>query len=116
MTHVIAGVLLAATVLIAPGLLLARLGGVRGWGAVSAALPLSCAVTGISEVVAAAGGWAWVPWGWAAIAGTTAVAAGVLTVVRRACPGNCVAHVLGVATSSCPARSWSHASSSPWGR
>lgn len=82
MTHVIAGVLLAATVLIAPGLLLARLGGVRGWGAVSAALPLSCAVTGISEVVAAAGGWAWVPWGWAAIAGTTAVAAGVLAVIR----------------------------------
>ena len=83
MTHVIAGVLLAATVLIAPGLLLARLGGVRGWGAVSAALPLSCAVIGISEVVAAAGGWAWVPWGWAAIAGTTAVAAGVLAIVRR---------------------------------
>ena len=88
MTHVIAGVLLAATVLIAPGLLLARLGGVRGWGAVSAALPLSCAVTGISEVVAAAGGWAWVPWGWAAIAGTTAVAAGVLAVIRRVCPGD----------------------------
>ena len=88
MTYAIAGVLLAATVLIAPGLLLARLGGVRGWGAVSAALPLSCAVTGISEVVAAAGGWAWVPWGWAVIAGTTAVAAGVLAVIRRVCPGD----------------------------
>ena len=83
MTHVIAGVLLAATVLIAPGLLLARLGGVRGWGAVSAALPLSCAVIGISEVVAAAGGWAWVPWGWATIAGLTALAAAVLTIARR---------------------------------
>ena len=67
MMHVVAGVLLAAALLVAPGLLLARLGGVRGWSAVSAALPLSCAVIGTSEIVAAIGGWAWVPWGWATI-------------------------------------------------
>ena len=36
MMHVVAGVLLAAALLVAPGLLLARLGGVRGWRAVSA--------------------------------------------------------------------------------
>ena len=46
MIHVVAGVLLAAALLTAPGLLLARLGGVRGWSAASAALPLSCAVIG----------------------------------------------------------------------
>ena len=43
MIHVVVGVLLAAALLVAPGLLLARLGGVRGWGAASAALPLCCA-------------------------------------------------------------------------
>ena len=83
MMHVVAGVLLAAALLVAPGLLLARLGGVRGWRAVSAALPLSCAVIGTSEIVAAIGGWAWVPWGWATIAGLTALAAAVLTIARR---------------------------------
>ena len=46
MIHAIASVLLAGAILIVPGLLLARLGGVRGWGAASAALPLSCAVIG----------------------------------------------------------------------
>ena len=83
MIHVVVGVLLAAALLVAPGLLLARLGGVRGWGAASAALPLSCAVIGTSEIVAAIGGWAWVPWGWATIAGLTALAAAVLTIARR---------------------------------
>ena len=87
MIHVVVGVLLAAALLVAPGLLLARLGGVRGWGAASAALPLSCAVIGTSEIVAAVAGWAWVPWGWAAIAGVTAVAAGLLVAVRRLVPG-----------------------------
>ena len=83
MIHVVVGVLLAAALLVAPGLLLARLGGVRGWGAASAALPLSCAVIGTSEIVAAVAGWAWVPWGWATIAGLTALAAAVLTIARR---------------------------------
>ena len=83
MMHVVAGVLLAAALLVAPGLLLARLGGVRGWGAASAALPLSCAVIGTSEIVAAVAGWAWVPWGWGVIAGLTALAAGVLVTARR---------------------------------
>ena len=87
MIHVVAGVLLAAALLTAPGLLLARLGGVRGWSAASAALPLSCAVIGTAEIVAAAVGSAWVPWGWAAIAGVTAVAAGLLVAVRRLVPG-----------------------------
>lgn len=83
MIHVVVGVLLAAALLVAPGLLLARLGGVRGWGAASAALPLSCAVIGTSEIVAAVAGWAWVPWGWGVIAGLTALAAGVLVIARR---------------------------------
>ena len=87
MIHVVAGVLLAAALLTAPGLLLARLGGVRGWSAASAALPLSCAVIGTAEIVAAAVGSAWVPWGWAAITGVTAVAAGLLVAVRRLVPG-----------------------------
>ena len=83
MIHVVVGVLLAAALLVAPGLLLARLGGVRGWGAASAALPLSCAVIGTSEIVAAVAGWPWVPWGWGVIAGLTALAAGVLVTARR---------------------------------
>ena len=41
MIHIVADLLLAAALLFAPGLLLARVGGVRGWGAVSAAVPLS---------------------------------------------------------------------------
>ena len=81
MIHVVAGVLLAAALLVSPGLLLARLGDVRNWAAASAALPLSCAVIGTSEILAALAGWAWVPWGWGVIAGVTALAAGIL--VRR---------------------------------
>ena len=68
MIHIVADLLLAAALLFAPGLLLARVGGVRGWGAVSAAVPLSCAVIGTAELIAAAVGRAWVPWGWAVAA------------------------------------------------
>ena len=88
MIHAIASVLLAGAILIVPGLLLARLGGVRGWGAASAALPLSCAVIGTAELAAASVGRAWSPWGWVAIAGVTILAAGLLMAVRRALPGS----------------------------
>ena len=82
MIHIVADLLLAAALLFAPGLLLARVGGVRGWGAVSAAVPLSCAVIGTAELIAAAVGRAWVPWGWAVAATSTAAAACVLAVAR----------------------------------
>ena len=61
----------ALILLLGPGWLAARAWGLRRWTAAGAALPLGAAVVGLAEILAAAAGARWLPWGWAVIAALT---------------------------------------------
>ena len=75
----------ALILLLGPGLVIARAWGLRRWAAAGAAVPLGSAVVGLAEILAAAAGARWLPWGWAVIAALTCALAlpGPLLRARR---------------------------------
>lgn len=75
----------ALILLLGPGLAIARSWGLRRWTAAGAAIPLGAAVVGLAEILAAAAGARWLPWGWAVIAALTCALAlpGPLLRARR---------------------------------
>lgn len=80
----------ALILLLGPGWLAARAWGLRRWTAAGAALPLGAAVVGLAEILAAAAGARWLPWGWAVIAALTcalALPGPLLRARRRRTPG-----------------------------
>lgn len=73
----------AVALLEAPGWLVARAWGVRGWGGLALSVPLSCLVVGAAGLVGPVAGLAWCPEGWVLIAAVCALLAVVGVVVRR---------------------------------
>ncbi|QPL06499.1 MULTISPECIES: DUF6541 family protein [Actinomyces] len=73
--------------LLAPGWLIARAGGLRGVAAASVATGLSCAVIGVAELGVSAAGLPWGRVGWVTITVLSAVSAALLLGLRRLLPG-----------------------------